>query len=567
MLHIPMKYLFLLSFALFTSIIQSFSQTEIIEPLAVFNDPSGKIKVTARPNIMDGAMVVPYVFQVEGQDYNVRTNYLEEKLTLEDVKSQLEMQFSFNPSAKMLYSDEYKGFYLIGISTEIYLDEETTLYNVVELAMTIVDGDFIVGIDCDFDNPSKINPGNIKKIIDGLSFVSLKEMDQMLGYPLSLEAFKERAEIARISGEDSQILSFRFNNQFSFEQYFDAWRKMSTYPFTLDDFATAFFEKNGKDPLSTIKKLHHFPLDYTNIEGLLPGVRQIFMDTLSNRIFHSAGTIIDVQLTNEDSKTFSIQYFDNFNFDNEEKQSASNKTKLISLVKKEKHWDVVSIDLPKPLESNYELQGSFEFIQLVPGIATVYSPLEMRYYIKTLNNNSEWKVISQQPVSKDEYVMIIPNCGISNDGNFNLNYGTIYFQKRNQLNQASWDKIETFLGEKNLLGPNDIEEARTYNMPYPTIEVSKKQIAKRTPLIRTVYTACSTDARLYSSKPLQTDLNNNGKPEFTILYISDGQLVEVASYEVSDNQLIKLNDANIKKSAEKLVQCHNLKAYSLFISE
>lgn len=563
----PMKHFILVIFALITAISQPFSQTEIIEPLAVLNDSSGKIKVTAKPNIMDGAMVLPYVLQVDGQDYNLRTNYLEEKLNLEEVKSQLEMQFSFNPSAKMLYEDEYKGFYIIGISIEIFLDEQTTLYNVIELAMTIVENDFIVGIDTDLDDPKKINPNNIKKIIDGLSFVSLEEMDQMLGYPLSVEAFKERAEAAKLSGDDSQILAFRFNNQFSYSTYFEAWRKMGNFRFTLDDFATAFFEKNGKDPLSIIKRMHHFPLDYTNIEGLIPPVREAFMDTLSHRLFKDDIKIIDIQLTNEASRTFTIQYYEGSNSSPTDSEILNNKTKLISLVKKDQHWEVVGIDLPPSLESNYDLQGSFDFVQLIPELTVVYSPLEMKYYVKTLSNRSEWKTLSQQPTAKDEYVMTIPNCEISNDGNFNLKSGTIYFQKRNQLNQSEWDKVEQFLSEKMLLGPNDIEEDRAYNSPYPTQAVSKKQATKRSTLIPAVYTACSPDARVYSSKPLETDLNNNGVPELTILYVSDGHLVEVAAFEIIGDQLTKLSDAAVRKNAEKLVACRNLKAYSQFILE
>lgn len=556
-----MKYIFIAVILIFSLFGFSQPTVQIMEPFAVYSDPSGNSKVISTPNIMDGAMSIPYVIAIGENNFEVRTNYIEEKTTLDQVVKELKTQFQFNPSAEIISEEYYESFFLISFSSGTLIINGKNQEAISQLAIKIIDEDFIFGINSQIDRGAFDDHKNIKTIIDNFSFQSMREIDNILGLPLSAEYYNALKERARADGKNTSIDDAHFASNFSYSAYFDAWRKLPNYPFSLSDFGQAFFENDGQNPLSIIKKMHHFPLDFSSIESFLPDVRQAFIDTLQQRLFKNGDIIQDIQLSNASSTTFQVYYASG--------QELVAKLAMVTMKKTDGKWNIYAVNIPSRLSSEYDLQGTFEFVDISPELTVIHSPLELKYYIQSSAQASDkWIEISQLPANSAEYLLVYPQSSI--DSHFLFSSNELYVCTRNPSNETYWANAYNSLKLTNkisVLDPLMEDEKSEYFLPYQPVFLNKKEAATRKDFAEIVKQKISPDARLYSSKPILSDLDSDGNKEFTIAYVSDGQVIGGAAYEFTDKDITKLNDQLFKKEIAKTVSIHNLKVYSQFISE
>lgn len=485
--------------------------------------------------------------------YKLTTTFLEATTTYDEMKMLMKMQFDGNPQAKIIHQGEYNGFYLIQFKQEFTASDGVDLSMFMEIAITVAEDDFVVGVSAERASESELNLNQLISLLESIELMPLSMMDKALDLPLTADTFQKKSEAAfdEKRQEDFYQLKRDYETQFSYYDYYKALKGIRDGIYSIQDMLDMFFEKEGSSDLVAFRKMVGNDITYPIIEGNYPALREQFIQKVQAEFFDRELFVQDLYQLNDRDRSFviTIGRLGSSDFTN----------RIVKFIKKDR-WKMIDIQLP-PALSSFEAMGTdWGVEESTEKWMVIRQGGGEKYFIKDAQNEfSDWQEISVIPADSARYNLILTGVGMHENILF-TNAGS-YIPSSNLLMDDFFKSVEQDLIAKSIALQCDqypdqfsYQNIRLSKFPEFCCSITEYELAIRR--------AAAPDAIAFSSAIQREDMDGDGEEELFVYTISNGKIKNYNGVTYQNGKVTPIKKSVFKKWAKKNKAIQNLLLYS-----
>ncbi|MFN6379569.1 MAG: hypothetical protein ACK4WD_09850 [Flavobacteriales bacterium] len=529
-------------------------KTLLIPPVIKINDAKGL--ATLAPDGMTEYRMLENIqrsLKWGETDYTITTSFLEAPTTYEEMKSLMQMQFVGNPQARIIHEGEYNGFLVIQFKQEFMTDDGKDLSMFMEIAITVAEDDFVIGISAERATEAELNLNLFISLLESIQFIPTSVMDQELDLPLNAEIFQKKSEAAydEKRQEDFYQLKRDYQTKFNYYDYYKALRGIRDGIYTIQDMLDMFFEKESPSDLVAFRNMVGNDITYPLIEGNYPMIREQFIQKVQAEFFDRELFVQDLYQLNDKDRSFVIT--------SGSLGTSEYKNRIVKFIKKDK-WKMIDIQLP-PALSNFEEMGTdWGVEESTEQWLVIRMGNGEKYFIKDAQDAfSDWQELSVIPSDSARYSLIMT--GVSMYENIQFTSAGSYVPRSNLL----FDEL--FLNaEKQLIADKKALLCDEYpdQFSYQNIQLKKhpQYCCNKTDYEMAVRRTSAASTIAFTSAMERMDIDGDGNEELYVYTVSNGKIISMSGVTYKSGKVIPIKKSTFMKWAKKNKAIQNLLLYS-----
>lgn len=486
-------------------------------------------------------------------EYTITTSFLEAPTTYEEMKSLMKMQFVGNPQARIVHEGEYNGFLVIQFKQEFITDDGTDLSMYMEIAITVAEDDFVVGISAERATEAELNLNNFISLLESIQFIPTSVMDKELDLPLNAEIFQKKSEAAydEKRQEDFYQLKRDYQTKFNYYDYYKALRGIRDGIYTIQDMLDMFFETDSPSDLVAFKNMVGSDLNYPMIEGNYPMIREQFIRLVQAEFFDREMFVQDLYQLNDKDRSFVIT--------SGRLGSSEYTNRIVKFVKKDK-WKMIDIQLPPALSNFEEMGADWGVEESTEKWLVIRMGSGERYFIKDAQDEfSDWQELSVIPNDSAKYSLIMT--GVSMYENIQFTSAGSYIPSSNLLfDELFLNAEKQLIADKKALLCDEYPEQYSYQ----NIQLKKhpKYCCNKTEYEMAVRRVSQATTIAFTSAMERQDIDGDGNEELFVYTVSNGKIISVSGVTYKEGKVVALKKSVFTKWAKKNKAIQNLLLYS-----
>lgn len=486
-------------------------------------------------------------------DYTLTTSFLEAPTTYEEMKSLMKSQFVGNPQARIIHEGEYNGFLVIQFKQEFITDDGMDLSMYMEIAITVAEDDFVVGISAERATEAELNLNMFIALLESIQFIPTSVMDKELDLPLNAETYQKKSESAHDEKrqEDFYQLKRDYQTKFNYFDYYKALRGIRDGIYSIQDMLDMFFEKESPADLVAFRNMVGSDITYPIIEGNYPMIREQFIQKVQAEFFDREMFVQDLYQLNDKDRSFVIT--------SGRLGSSEYTNRIVKFIKKEK-WKMIDIQLPPALSNFEEINSDWGVEESTEKWLVIRLGNGEKYFIKDAQDEfSDWQELSVIPADSARYSLIMT--GVSMYENIQFTSAGSYVPSSNLL----FDEL--FLNaEKQLIANKKALSCDEYpdQFSYQNIQLKKHPTycCNKTDYEMAIRGASPVANIAFTSALERQDIDGDGNEELFVYTISNGKINSMKGVTYKEGKVIPLKKSTFMKWAKKNKAIQNLLLYS-----
>jgi hypothetical protein len=486
-------------------------------------------------------------------NYTVTTTFLEAPTTFEEMKSLMKMQFQGNPQAEIIHEGEYNGFLVIQFKQIFDVNDGNEMSIFMEIAITVAEEDFIVGISAERATESELNLNQFIELLESIQFLPLSVMDTELGLPLDAATYQQKSESAydEKRQEDFYQLKRDYETKFSYYEYYKALKGIRDGIYTIQDMLDMFFEKENKSDLVAFRNMVGQEITYPLIEGNYPMIREQFIQKVQAEFFDREMFVQDIYQLNNNDRSFVIT--------SGRLGSSEFTNRIVKFIKKDR-WKMIDIQLP-PALANFETMGSdWGVEESTEKWMVIRLGSGEKYFVKDSQNEfSDWQEIAVLPSDSLLYNLIMTGVGMYE--NIQFTSAGSYVPSSNMLMDDFFTSVE-----KDLIDQKTANSCDQYpeQFSYQNIRLKKfpEYCCSKTDYEIAIRRAASPSKIAFSSAIQREDIDGDGEEELFVYTISNGKIKSYSGVTYQNGKVMPIKKSTFNKWAKKNKAIQNLLLYS-----
>jgi hypothetical protein len=433
------------------------------------------------------------------------------------------------------------------------VSEETGTF--IELALGIVDGDFMVSLNSMFTEKSKLDITRLKKMIDSCTFLTTEEADKMVGYPMTEQMFVA-AQTQAYQQQDENLyyaLNTLYSNQYSFSEYFGLKRNYRSAYYSMSDYLSMIFNEEGTSDLIRLRKLSGVSNDIEEIMNTFPGFQEKFYTTIGSEIFKDSVYVAFVGITNVADHIATINYYSMI--------TELPNTQIYQFKSTPNGWTSANIALPKEINTSNPNGPEWDFESTFGSDVMVINAWNAhKYFIKSNTSGAnDWAAIDQVPSTNTGLLMVELGAEISEDLQFSST--SFHFPSATSKAAAQLDKIARSMTENGQT--YSCEEATSMFEMENVVKLTNGQCCMDYALAGNLKSETSPELRAFSSGLRAENIDADSDLEYFVFYVSNGKVIGASGVDFQNGKSVSIDKKAILKYLKTNKQAANLCLYSL----
>jgi hypothetical protein len=425
----------------------------------------------------------------------------------------------------------------------------------IELALAIVDGDFMVSLNSMVTEKAKLDINRLKKMIDSVTILTPAQADKMLGYPMNEQIFV--AAQTQAYQEQNENLYYALNtlysNQYSLSEYFSLKRNYRTAYYSMSDYLDMIFNEEGASDLVRLRKLSNVSNDMEEIMGAFPDFQEKFYTSIGSEIFKDSVYVAFVGFTNVADHIATINYYSMI--------TELPNTEIYQFKSTTNGWTNTKIALPKEINTSNPNGPEWDFESTYgTDVMVVNAWNAHKYFLKSnTSSTSEWIAIDQVPTSNTELVMVELGADISDDVQFSST--SFYFPTATGKAAEQLDKIARSMTENGQT--YSCEEAMSMFEMDNIVKLTNGQCCMDYALAGNLKAVTTPEMRALSSGLRAENIDADNDLEYYVFYVSNGKVIGASGVDLQNGKYVSLDKKAILKYLKTQKLASNLCLYSL----